>query len=31
MIDVEKSMDKSDEWYEVREIDNYYQVYDDGW
>ena len=30
MIDVEKRMNESDERYEVREIDDYYQVYDDG-
>ena len=30
MIDVEKMMDESDERYEVRKIDDYYQVYDDG-
>ena len=30
MIDVKKRMDESDERYEVREIEDYYQVYDDG-
>ena len=30
MIDVDMRMDESDERYVVREIDDYYQVYDDG-
>ena len=31
MIDEEERMDESDERYEIHEIDDYYQIYDDVW